>query len=546
MKTNNWFYGYCLLIVVGWIWVRTYHPNHLIAYSFASYAVAWALYRWPTRIKDETLASFFLYERKMPRREFVGTLVTTNIGFFSSVAFSCYLIATQGIGPAILLVIAWVVGLLWFARSVPSMFPFFREGSTIHEFIAVSYGKSDVQRRQLRFYSSTITFLLYLCSVGAEIKFTSDVFAGPTGLSTGWLAVLLSLAGVVYVSISGYRGVVSTDRLRFWAILLGVGALYYFIHVEFAMQALHFPAGYLGIKMMTIGNDPWQLFSLIVLLALYQFCVMDMWERCIAIAKSHDFGNGGVEEKAQVIGGIRRMIAWSIIPFIVLFGAWYGIGILAVGQHWVDDMNGIVPELISRLGAFASTGLKGAITESLVILCFTAAALSTIDGFIIAAVQTVICDWMPTLTSAKKEWNQLDDVAAHNWLIIARVLVVAVGAAAVGFAYMSFGILSFWVGMYSLMLSFFPAVFLRVVHSDFARSSTQIAVSIVSGASCALIAAILGTFVLPTVWWLNDLPPILAVGVAMLVLAPPRIKTFHLFLLLVGGLGIFFMWRYHP
>jgi Na+/proline symporter len=135
----------------------------------------------------------------------------------------------MGIGPAILAVAAWILGLYWFSSYVPNLIGFFRKGATVQEYIAESYGHSSIQKRQLRFYSSAITLLLYLASIGAEIKFTSDVFSGPTGLRTGWLALILSVAGVIYVSISGYRGVVSTDRLRFWAILAGVVAIYWFI-----------------------------------------------------------------------------------------------------------------------------------------------------------------------------------------------------------------------------------------------------------------------------------------------------------------------------
>src|SRR5215213_944279 len=194
MKTSKVFYVFCILVVAGWFIVQNRAPGYLVAYSFASFSVAWALYRLPTRSSNETLSSFFLYQRQMPKREFIGTLVTTNVGFFSSVAFSCVLIVTMGIGPAVIAVVAWIVGLLWFAYYVPNMLNFFRDGSTLHEYIASSYGSTPQSRRQLRFYSSVITFLLYVASVGAEIKFTADAFSGPTRLTTGGLALLLSIA----------------------------------------------------------------------------------------------------------------------------------------------------------------------------------------------------------------------------------------------------------------------------------------------------------------------------------------------------------------
>lgn len=521
MKTGAYFYAFCALFVVGWFFVYARSPHHLLSFCLVGFCIAWALYRLPTVNAHETLKGFFLYERKMPRNEFIGTLVTTNVGFFSSVAFSTVLIVTMGIGPAVLLVVAWSLGLVWFSRYIPNLLAFFRKGSTVHEYIAEAYGRTPAQMRHLRFYSSVITFLLYLASVGAEIKFTSDVFSIPTGMSTGWLALALSVAGIFYVSISGYRGVVSTDRLRFWAILAGVAALYVFIFHGISATPLKFPADYFSLKMLTVGPSPISLLSLIVLLSLYQFCVMDMWERCIGIVNS-DFIRNSKDPDAAAVRSMRRMIAGSLVPFCVLFGAWYGVGLLALGQRWSDDPNQIIPQLIARLEVYASSGVAGAFVETLVVLCFSAAALSTIDGFIVAAVQTIVFDWLPSFRTKHEEWHELDAHAARRTLSWARLLVIIVGGLAVAIAYMSFGIMSFWVGMYSLMLSFFPAIFLslRAGSRKLDRPSFQVALSIVSGASAALAAAILGTFVFANYPTLTALPPFLAVGVSFLVILP--------------------------
>jgi Na+/proline symporter len=543
MKTSAIFYGYCALFAIGWAITRSHYPQHLLAYCFVAFCVAWAVYRLPTMTGNETLKTFFLYERKMPRNEFIGTLVTTNVGFFSSVAFSTVLIVTMGIGPSVILVVAWAAGLMWFAKYIPNLLNFFRNGSTVHEYIADSYGKTPDEKRRLRFYSSVITFLLYLASVGAEIKFTSDVFSVPTGLSAGWLALALCIAGVIYVSISGYRGVVSTDRLRFWAILSGVFAIYLFVYHSAKAASLSFPPNYFTLQMVTVGPAPTALLSLVVLLALYQFCVMDMWERCIAIVNS-DYIQKATDPDATAVTSMRHMIAWSIVPFVFLFGAWYGIGLLALGQNWCSDPNQIVPQLILRLQAFGASNLTGAFTETLIVLCFSAAALSTIDGFIIAAVQTVVFDWLPSFRKAHTEWDELDEKESGRTLTVARFLVLAVGGLAVTIAYMSFGIMSFWVGMYSLMLSFFPAIFLSLCSKEGShqRSEFQVALSIVSGAAAALIVAVLGTFIFPNYPLLTALPPFLAVGIAFLVILPKPgdrqgVRMSIVILLATGALG---------
>lgn len=560
MKTRAIFYLFCALFIAGWVFVYSRHHDYLLPFCFVGFSVAWALYRLPTVQARETLTTFFLYERKMPRNEFVGTLVTTNVGFFSSVAFSTVLIVTTGIGPALIAVVAWAVGLVWFAKYIPTLLPFFRRGTTVHEYIAEAYGRTPGQKRHLRFYSSVITFLLYVASVGAEIKFTSDVFSAPTGLSTGWLALALCVAGVIYVSISGYRGVVSTDRLRFWAILAGVLAIYFFLWHGVSTAALAFPAGYFSLRMLTVGPSVASLLSLVVLLALYQFCVMDMWERCISIVNS-DFAQNVKNPDDVIIRTMRRMISGSIIPFVVLFGAWYGLGLLALGQQWSADPNEIIPQFISRLQVYASSGVLGSVVETLVVLCFSAAALSTIDGFIIAAVQTVIFDWLPSFRKTHVESDQLPDNEAKRILLWSRVLVLLVGGVAVTIAYLSFQIMSFWVGMYSLMLSFFPAIFISLWKGEpnRRRSAGQVAVSIVSGAVAALIVAIVGTFFLTAYPLLTVLPPFMAVGVASLVMVAKtdqeskdgetqtkrREGVKALIIILVATVGLFtiFLWR---
>ena len=171
---------------------------------------------------------------------------------------------------------------------------------------------------------------------------------------------------------------------------------------------------------------------------------------------------------------------------------------------------------------FSNRYRVGALTESLIILCFSAAALSTIDGFIVAAVQTIVFDWLPSFRRDTKEWDQLDESGARSTLRLSRVLVVVVGALAVSIAYMSFGIMSFWVGMYSLMLSFFPAIFLalRRKPTRMLVSGSRVATSIVVGASASLTAAVLGTFVFPSYSFLTALPPVLAIVVSYCVLLP--------------------------
>jgi Na+/proline symporter len=499
---NPIFWLYTALFGLGWYAVQRSNADLIIPYSFIGFCIAWALYRLPALREKETLASFFLYERKMPRRQFVGTLVTTNIGFFSSVAFSTILVFAMGIGPAIIAVVAWFIGLIWFSRQIPALMPFFRSGSTIHEFIGEKYGKNISQKRHLRIYSSIITFLLYIASVGAEIKYTSNIFGNLTNIPFYALAGLMALSGVIYVAIAGYRGVVSTDHVRFWTTMLGVGAIYWFLYAMFERDGFSLPSKFLSPLMLTVGPSPLLLMSIVSLLLFYQFCVMDMWERCIAVANSRLVSgrdrDAGVQNDTAAAKKISRMLVWeSLVPFILLFGAWYGIGVFAVAQKWTDDANQIIPALFKQLAIYGDANpLSASILETLIVLCFSGAALSTMDGFLIAAVQTVVFDWTQLVSRATA--MESDDVSGAKWkLPAARVLTLLLGGVAVAIAFLPFDLLSFWVGMYSLMLSFFPAIYLaiRPAADEPSRPAYRVAASIILGSISALTVAVWGTFV---------------------------------------------------
>jgi Na+/proline symporter len=499
IPANPLFIPSCVLAVGGWVAIFFFYAPALPAFTFVAICILWAAYRIPFAITKENLSTFFLYERKMPRREFVGTLVTTNIGFFSSVAFSTLLIASMGVGPAVISVLFWLAGLYAFSTQVDKLIPFFKKGSTLHEYIGVSFGVSARQAATLAFVSSLVTFLLYIASVGVEIKFASDVFSNVTAVEPHLLAGLLCISGIFYVALAGYRGVVSTDRLRMWAVLVGAFTILIFCGLYISMEPINWPKGYFSAQNLTVGSAPVVLLSILVLLGLYQFCVMDMWERCIAIVNNPHLIEGADEptEVARASASIRKMLVRdSVLPFTFLFCAWYSIGLLSVAQNWTTDPNEIIPILFQKIALFAATQpTAGYLIESLVMLCFLSAALSTVDGFLIAAVQTVVFDWFGVKPNTIGKEGGFSGTGA---LILSRSLILFCGLLAVAIAFMSFDLLSFWVSMYSLMLSFFPPIAIALTTPSKRRPNAWVTgFAIGLGSLSALGFAVYGTFIRP-------------------------------------------------
>lgn len=83
IPSNPLFLPACALLIAGWVVLLLYAKSILIAYSFAAICIIWAVYRLPLAVGQENLSDFFIYRRRMPQREFVGTLVTTNIGLLA-------------------------------------------------------------------------------------------------------------------------------------------------------------------------------------------------------------------------------------------------------------------------------------------------------------------------------------------------------------------------------------------------------------------------------------------------------------------------------
>jgi Na+/proline symporter len=522
---NRIFLPICILLLGGWFFLLSEAPKIIPLYTVVGVCIVWAAYRLPLAGSAETLAGFFLYERKMPRKEFVGTLVTTNIGFFSSVAFSTLLIASLGVGPAIIAAVAWIAGLYAFSTQIPKLIPFLRKGSTLHEYIGISFGRNDREIRRLALYSSIITFLLYIASVGVEIKYSADVFAAVAGVSPWLLAGTLCISGIFYVAIAGYRGVVSTDRMRLWAVLAGVAAIYLFIYVYWPREPTSWPADFMTLQSWTIGGSMSTLISIVILLALYQFCVMDMWERCIAIANS-PLGQSSLpseDRDAHVAAVIRKLLVRdSILPFIFLFSAWYGIGALSVAQSWTADPTQIIPVFFQKIELLAVTDpILARSIGTVVIICFLSAALSTIDGFLIAAVQTIVFDWLGYRSKVGVEG--VGRVTEARALLISRALIIVCGGLAVLFAFAEFDLLSFWVGMYSLMLAFFPPIWSSLHRREGSPRPTPgtVAAAILLGAASALGLSIIGTFVMPaTILAALAAPAAVIISAAILIGGP--------------------------
>lgn len=477
---------------------------------------------------EETAESFFFYTRRMPPTLFKWTYVTANVGLFSSIFYSTFIAYALGPAGMVYPLVAWLLGMYWFSRNIPRLLPFFKEGASIHDFIACRYGHTERSRLVLRRITSSVTITLLWCSIAIEVKFGADIAAGMFGWASAFsAAAAIAVIGTIYTYFAGYRGATRTDFVQ--GLMMGLGAICLIGYSVYLMVArpVAFNENYTTLKGVFLGPTPLILPGIVVLMLLYQFCVMDMWQRCIAAAES--FSD---EPEEQQIARLKKATFSGAIPlFLLMFFAWYIVGLAAAATGLTDDPTAVLPALLTSL---SSGGWAPFVLLLVIIGAFAGAIISTFDTYLMALTQAFMYDWYgpsrPHLRGVAKNSRNAPEAESKRFVNASRFWLAIFGISAIVVAAFQLRLLDFWVGMYSLMLALFPAVFFGIrrgpVSVRDAVSSRAAIISIVAGFLTSLTFGILGTFTTLTLGSLafSDVGPIATLTVAFAGLA-------------VGGIG---------
>lgn len=485
-------------ITVTAVFFYTY-PKGMVYSLLVGSLLLYFFARWPDYQRNKTPDDFFLYNRQMPQSEFVPTFVTSNIGLFSSIAFSTILAFYYGIGGMVFTVLAWFLGMYLFSKAIPKLLPFFKVGHTLHQFIGEKFANNDKQKSNLRIWTSLVSATLYFASIGIEVKVAADFFSPSLGVEESiYIALAIALIGIGYSYLSGYKGVVFTDRIQYIIMGLMTFAIIAFSvwHICESSVVSHFtlPSDYFKFPQVVTSPEPFGIVALIILMVLYQFCIMDMWQRCIAIIKTQkDNGEAHTDEEITKILQ-ESTFKKAIVPFLWFFLIWFLIGIVALGTNMTTEFNQIIPAFLEAMNSYGNFGL---LLKAIVFTGFAAAVLSTIDTFLIATTQTFMYDiygvkYMPGLSD---KISSLPMPQQYRFVHIARSVILYIGILSISFAFLNTNLLSFWTGMYSIMLPFFPAVWIAIQGKHKLYSFNVVKYSIILGFVGTALLGILGTFI---------------------------------------------------
>lgn len=506
-KSKKILYSIIFISLLGLILSWIIYPILMIYIPIIGSLLFYLTVRYENYKPNDTPEEYFLYNREMPEDEFVPTYVVSNIGLFSSIAFSVILAFYSGIGGMIIMVSAWFLGMYFFSRSIPKLLPFFKQGNTLHEFIASKYSTNDIQNASIRSWTSLVSSILYFASVGVEIKFAADLFAPSLGgTQSTTLAFFIAAIGIGYSFLSGYKGVVYTDKIQYYIMIFMSVAIVIVSMFLIGGNSFSIPASYFSFPAVVFTPDPFGLFSLVVLMFLYQFCVMDMWQRCIAIVGTKN-KNAQKYTDAEIITILQnKTFKRALLPFLFFFIIWFLIGIAVLGTNLTSDPYQILQSFIAY---FDQLGNFGLLLKGIVFAGLVAAALSTVDTFLLATVQTLMYD-IYGIKVVKGLTNNLSSIPLfqkYRFVNLSRFLVLFVGLFAVLFAFLDkFNIMSFWTSMYSIMLSFFAPVWYAIKDKNNLFSFNSVRYSIIVGSLGALILGIVGTFLIPNTFIVNSAP----------------------------------------
>ena len=444
---------------------------------------------------SNTPESFFFADRKLKSNRFRWTFVTSNVGLFNSIFYTTFV--TYYFGPAGIIypLLAWFLGIYWFSVKAPKLLPFLKKGYSLHQFLSDTYGKNEKEKSLIRRMTSIVSITLLWASLSIEVKFAAELLSYSYPTITGvTIASVIAVIGVIYTYFSGYKGITSTDV--FQGALMLMGAVSIIVLSILMLNASDFivSSDFKTLEGYFLGPYPVGLVSMAVLLLPFQFCMMDMWQRCISIAKNFE----GESDEVIAKHFKRDTFLKTILPFLVLFSAWYA---MAIAVKWVgltDDPSLVIHVFLNFVTQ--QDGFFYFLLSALIAGALIGALLTTFDSYLIAITQGFMYDWWGHIRSHLKPVivnEQPSEKQQQAFLSASKFWIGLIGFSSIALATVEVKFFDFWVGMYSLMLAFFPAVYIALQDGEKASQSyscNAVFNSILIGFLVALSGTFLGGF----------------------------------------------------
>ncbi|WP_303316979.1 hypothetical protein Q4Q34_03255 [Flavivirga abyssicola] len=390
------------------------------------------------RKKTNNLIRFFQYGEKFKVNRFFATMTASNSGMSGAL----FLIAIYGYFYGLGIVI-WVIS-FWIATQVTYRYvarkltvnegrEFWQNNTTLHEYLGSKYDEPKV-----RMFTGILSLISYCGLVAAEIilgyEIINSLMVGDEALlgtrlilPSFSIIVLIILLILSYASMSGFWSVVKTDIVQLGFILIMMVLIWVFISSNFSNILESYQSYYSTNIFEAIfnpdGSGVFNFLFFVVLMnivfwGLWWPSAMDQWHRSAA---TRDFKNIA-NKKMGATGSL------TISYFIFLSLTFVMVGVVL--KTTIISSGGEIAPLGYLMDGMSNhwSGWLRILILGFVAAGFMAAVISTIDSYIVVAVQSLISDFYIT----KREGLTLSEIdkdqsKSQFYLMWSRIAILIIG-----------------------------------------------------------------------------------------------------------------------
>jgi SSS family transporter len=372
--------------------------------------------------QQATIRDFFLAGRKIPWPAVAGSNIATEISAVTLISVPAVVYAPGGdltyLQLAVGLVLARVIVAIWF---VPAFYQ--REIYSPYEFMGHWLGP------QARAVTTGLFVLGAVLGQSVRVLLTAIVLELISGIPL-WASIwLIGAAAVLWTWLGGITTVIWTDVIQFFVFLVGMIAALVFVLVDIPGgwgEMIRVAAEHGKLRLWNLSTDPNQAFTLWA--GLFGNTIM-----CLAIYGTDQT----MAQRMFCCRGPRQatyaVLASSAALLVTVVAVLVGLGLFAFYQHFplsgqalaaVQNQNDrIFPVFILEHMPIGMVGL--------IIAGVFAAAISTLDGVLVALSQVVITGfYRPWREGGRRheetEGTSDEPTAAENfhYVRVSKILVV--------------------------------------------------------------------------------------------------------------------------
>ena len=456
------------------------------------------------RHSANTLVRFFQYGGDFGKRSFFATLAASSTGLGASV----YLIVIYGYFYG-LGVFPWVLGFfvltqaasVYVIRKVGAIAPdFVNKNGTLHEFLGRMFSSHAI--RSIAGFMSTITYtglmavelLLGYEILRALIPGTKQFLS----FELGPILLLLGIAGAVfyYTSVSGFRGVVATDRVQLGLIVLMMIAVLGVIVLNYPSFAAGYAENYYPLSDFkdSVFNASGQgvvsfmfffVFMNVIFWAMWWPSAMDQWHR-VASTRSTE---------SALDGRFGTLSITSVLYFALLSLTFLGLGVLVKTAMSPEDPT----QPLFRFLTGISAGIGGSwlwlelFGVAIISLGLVAILVSTLDTYLVVAAQSFVSDIVFARRYKKTLYdtdNSLTSSERRHALRLSKKIVLALGVPVLILFFLIYQLADVFTSIYlfySFMMALIPALIMGLRGKGKVTDAKAISFSLIGGGIWALV-----------------------------------------------------------